>query len=81
MKTKTITVSVDEETEERFRKVAGAVYGKRKGYLGKAITEAMDGWEKREQGSDVNARAIATLEKGFDMGGLKTRNRDEWHER
>lgn len=81
MKTKTITVSVEEEVEERFRKLASAAYGKRKGYLGKALTEAMREWEKKKKETDVNARALEMLEKGFDMGGLKTKDRSEWHER
>ena len=81
MKTKIITISVDEKTEEEFRKVAGAVYGKKKGYLGKAITEAMDEWEKRKKSTDVTARALAMLEKGFDMGKITYKSRDELHER
>lgn len=81
MGTKTITVNVKEDVEERFRKLASATYGRRKGYLGKAITEAMIEWEKKKIASDVNARALEMLRKGFKMGGLKTKDRSEWHER
>lgn len=80
MKTRTITVSVEEDVEKRFRKVASATYGKRKGYLGKALTEAMRAWEKNKK-EDVNMRALEMLNKGFSMGGLKTKDRSEWHER
>jgi predicted transcriptional regulator len=81
MRTKTITVNVREDVEEKFRKLASAAYGRRKGYLGKAITEAMIEWEKKKAQSDVNVRAIEMLRKGFKMGGLKTKDRSEWHER
>lgn len=81
MKTKTITVNVEEEVEERFRKIASIAYGKRKGYLGKALTEAMKEWEKKKRTTDVNARALEMLRRGFNMGGLKTKDRSEWHER
>ena len=76
MKTKIITVSVQEDVEERFRKLAGATYGRHKGYLGKAITEAMKEWENKKKQSDVNARALEMLRKGFKMGKWKF-NRDE----
>lgn len=81
MKTKTITVSVQEDVEERFRRLAGATYGKHKGYLGKAITEAMMEWEKKKLSTDVNARALETLRKGFKMGKITWKSRDELHER
>ena len=76
MQTKTITISVKRDVEERFRKLAGATYGKHKGYLGKAVTEAMIEWEKKKKTTDVNARALEMLRKGFKMGKWKF-NRDE----
>ena len=81
MKTRTLTVNVQKDVEERFRRLAGIAYGKHKGYLGKAVTEAMKSWETQRMKSDVNVRALEMLERGFKMGGLKTKNRSEWHER
>jgi len=78
---KTITVNIREDVEKKLRQVAAARYGKRKGYLGKAVTEAVEEWARRKEETDVNARALAMLKKGFNMGGLKTKNRSEWHER
>ena len=46
----------------------------------KALTRAMNEWKKKKK-EDVNVRALEMLEKGFDMGGLKTKDRNEWHER
>lgn len=81
MQTKTITISVKRDVEERFRKLAGATYGKHKGYLGKAITEAMIEWEKKKLSTDVNVRALEMLRKGFKMGKITWKSRDELHER
>ena len=48
MATKIITVSVRADVEERFRKIAAATHGKKKGYLGRALTEAMERVGQRE---------------------------------
>jgi len=67
--------------EERFRKIAAATHGKKKGYLGRALTEAMEEWAReKEQGGTV-AATLRYLESGVDLGGAKYRNRDELHER
>jgi len=81
MKTKTITISVQEDVEERFRRLAGSMYGKHKGYLGKAVTEAMSTWVERKGGSDVVAKSLKLLETGIKMGKFKFKSRDELHER
>lgn len=81
MQTKTITISVKKDVEERFRKIAGSTYGKHKGYLGKAVTEAMTTWVEKKERSDVNARALEMLRKGFKMGKITWKSRDELHER
>jgi predicted transcriptional regulator len=81
MKTKTITVNVEEDVEEKFRKLASVTYGRRKGYLGKALTEAMREWERKKAETDVNARALKMLEKGFNLGGITYKKRAELHER
>lgn len=80
MKTRTITISVEKEVEERFRRLAGATYGKRKGYLGKAVTEAMKEKISRMETSTV-AKSVKLLENGIAMGKLKFKSREELHER
>lgn len=81
MKTKTITVNIREDAEKKLRQLAEVKYGKRKGYLGKALSEAVDEWAEKTEKSDVDVRAIAMLKKGYNMGGFKTKKRSEWHER
>ncbi len=77
--TRTITVSVDEEVEKSFREAAGRRYGKRKGYLGKAITEAMKEWSEKSRES-AEVKFLDLLEKGARMKKWKF-NREELHDR
>ncbi|WP_167915985.1 hypothetical protein [Thermococcus sp. LS2] len=42
-----ITISVDDEVEKEFRKLVEKRYGKIRGALGVAITEAMKLWIKK----------------------------------
>ena len=74
--TRTITINVSEETERKFRIRARQKYGRRKGALGKAITEAINVWADKEE-YDPDKHALAMLEKGFKMGKLKYKARAE----
>ncbi len=78
--TKAITINIDEKTEQVFRKAAKTKYGRKKGYLGKAIAEAMNTWAEHAKG-DVNSHALLLLEKGLRLGGIKNKNRSDWHAR
>lgn len=78
---KTITVSVRADVEERFRRVAASRHGKKKGYIGKALTEAMARWVEEEEGRDDVAQTLRLLEDGVDLGGMKYSRREELHER
>jgi len=81
MATKTLTFSVDAEVERKFRKVARAAKGGKKGYLGRALTDAMEKWTKDVEGADTVAAAMALLDRGVDLGGIQYRRRDDLHER
>ncbi|MDA4130113.1 MAG: hypothetical protein OK457_05045 [Thaumarchaeota archaeon] len=81
MTTKTITVSVNAEVEQKFRRTAKAVHGKKKGYLGKALTEAMEKWTDEKRETDTVAATLSLLDHGIDLGGVKYKQRDELHER
>jgi hypothetical protein len=76
---KTITVNVSEEVDGEFRKQAGLRYGKRKGYLGRALTEAMSEWTRKKDSDAVN-RGLVLLNEG--IRGRKWKfDRNELHER
>ncbi|MHB8566419.1 MAG: hypothetical protein ACYC7D_08710 [Nitrososphaerales archaeon] len=81
MPSRIITVSVNADVEQKFRKIAKAVHGKKRGYLGKALTEAMEKWTKEKQETGTVAETLGMLESGLDLGGIKYRHRNELHER
>jgi hypothetical protein len=81
MASKTITVNVREDVEKRFRRVAASKHGKRKGYLGQALTEAMEKWVEEAEGGNPVARTVKLLDEGIDLGGVKYTRREELHER
>ncbi len=78
-KTRTLTISVDEESERKFRKLALSKYGKRKGTLGKALTAAMDKWIEQVEGADLTAETIDLMKKGVAKKKWKF-NREEIYE-
>jgi len=66
-----ITVSIDDEVERLLRAKVQERFGKGKGKLGKAITEAIKMWLEKEEGEGIEQRHLELLRKGLDMGGLK----------
>ena len=79
-KTRTITISVNEESDRRFRRFALRKYGKRKGVLGKALSLAMDKLVEEDEAADLTAKSLALMEKGIFMKKWKF-NREELYER
>lgn len=77
----TITVSIKNDVEKRFRETAAKIYGQRKGYLGSALTEAMLRWITKVRQEELKAKAIKRLDAGYEMGKLLYKSRGELHER
>lgn len=76
-----ITTSVDEHAEALFRKKAYMKFGRRKGALGKALSEAMEQWARSEGGEQgVVTEALELLKTGVKMKKWRF-DRDELHER
>ena len=76
----TITLNVKDETATKFRKATALKFGKRKGSLGKAATQALEDWAAREAESDV-AKMLELMERGFKLGKRLYKSRAELHER
>lgn len=76
----TMTLNVEDGAEEKFRKAAELAFGSGKGSLGRAATKAFEKWAERELGGN-EAKMLALLEKGFKMGKIKYKEREELHER
>ena len=77
----TITINIDNDVEKRFRSLAEKIYSKKKGYLGNAVTSAMQKWIDEVTQKQISNREIKLLEKGFEMGELKFKSREELYER
>lgn len=74
----TITVNVPDKVAKAFRKQVRTLHGKKKGVLGKAMTEAMQDWmAKHPHYKEV----MELLEKGWDAGEFTMPTRDEMHGR
>jgi len=77
----TMTISVDDTIEQKFRARAKKVHGERKGSLGQAVTEAMDLWIAENDQREIAQSALALMENGHDLGKRKYRTRDDLHDR
>lgn len=74
----TITANVDDDTEQTFRTHVYATYGKRKGSIGRALTEAMTQWAQQKTYFDT---CMKLLREGINMGKMQYKTRTELHER
>ncbi len=75
---KTITINVEEEIENTFRKRAYQIYGKKKGTLGKAVNEAMKEWAIKRKYLE---QCMNLLKNGIDMGKIMYTKREELYGR
>ncbi|PKG32832.1 hypothetical protein [Methanoregula sp.] len=77
----TITISIDDDTERRFREVAKKKLGQRKGYLGKATTEALETWLRKQAQEEIANDALALLATGYDLGKKMYQERKDLYDR
>ncbi len=77
----TMTINIPDEIAEGFRKTVEKEYGKGKGILGKAITEALQKWQDEKEQKEIAERMLARMRKGFKLGFKGYQNRDELYDR
>ena len=77
----TITISIDDDTEKRFRAAAKKKLGDRKGYLGKATTEALEYWVRKQTQGEIARDALTLLETGYTLGKHNYTERKDLYER
>jgi hypothetical protein len=77
----TITISVDDDIEQRFRAAAKKKLGERKGYLGKATSEALESWVKKQSQEEIAHDALALLETGHYPGRHLYKERKDLYDR
>jgi hypothetical protein len=76
-----ITISIDDDTEKRFRETAKKKLGERKGYLGEATTEALELWVKKQTQEEIAQRALELLGKERHLGKLLYKTRQDIYDR
>ena len=77
----TITINLNDELNNKFREIVKLKIGEGKGTIGKAIEEAITSWIKEKKQIDIANEMMDLMEKGFNMGKIKIKSRDELHER
>ncbi|NMB80043.1 MAG: hypothetical protein GYA23_13225 [Methanomicrobiales archaeon] len=76
-----ITISIDDDTERRFRAVARKKMGEGKGYLGKATTEALETWLVKQAQDEIAQDALSLLKTGYHLGTRKYPGRKDLYDR
>jgi len=77
----TITISVDDDVEKQFRETAKRVIGNRKGFLGRAVTEAMRLWVQEKSQAEIARTALKLMDKEYHLGTRRYSGRKELHDR
>lgn len=75
-----ITISIDDETERRFREVAKRVIGEKKGYLRQAVSEALHLWLEKKDQEKIAQDALELISEGHDLGAWKFSKRRDLYE-
>ena len=75
-----ITISINDEIENKLRKLALFKFGKTKGSLSNLIEEAVENLSERES-QELVIKGLELLEKGVNMGGMISKKREDWHRR
>lgn len=77
----TMTISISDETEQKFREKVKETLGEGKGKLGQAVEEALDKWGEDKEQRKLREEALAMLKKGlYKVGKNYTFKREEAYE-
>lgn len=77
----TVTISIDDTLEERFRKEVAEHLGSGKGSLGRAVTEALSLWIENVSQAALSRELGELMESGYAMGRVKYKARGDLYDR
>jgi len=80
VQTTTITVNVEKDVVDKLRKLASKEKQK-KGFLGRTISEATKKYVEEKEQEEIAKRQMKKMEKGYDMGKILVKHRDELYDR
>jgi len=75
----TMTISINDETEQKLRKYAELKYGNKKGRLANVITEAIEDKINESEKKKAITEALEIMEKDFKV--VKVKHRSELYDR
>ncbi len=82
MASRTLTLSLREDIEKKLREMAMQKYGRKKGFISRFVTDAIEEISFRRSLLGPDAFILEVLKRGIKTGGLvKYKSRDELHER
>ncbi|MFH1256776.1 MAG: hypothetical protein V1494_05805 [Candidatus Diapherotrites archaeon] len=76
-----LTVSLEKGVEMQIRLIAREKYGGRKGSIGKVIEEAVEKLAEDSKREKARQRLSKLMDRGFDMGKITVKSRDEIYDR
>ncbi|MCK9630643.1 MAG: hypothetical protein M0R30_03275 [Methanoregula sp.] len=77
----TITLTIENSTEEKFREIVKKKLGTRKGSLGEATTQALEFWMHHETQEEIARDALALLDTGYNFGKRRYSERKDLYDR
>jgi len=80
VQTTTITVNIGNDVIDELRRLASKEKQK-KGFLGRTITQATRIYLKEKEQEEIAQRQMKKMEKGYNMGKILIKNRDELYDR
>ena len=76
-----MTISIHDDVEKEFRRVVYDLYGRHKGALGRAITEAVRQWAFEKTQEEVKNDALSLMDKSQPLGKRLYKERSELYGR
>ena len=76
----TITINMDSDVVGELRRLA-ILEKQKKGFLGRTITVATKKWLEERKQKQISKWLMDKMEKGYDMGKLNIKSRDELYDR
>ena len=77
MEKKTITINIDKEVLDKLREQSD----NKKGFLGRTISEATRKYLEEKEQENARKRLLEKLKKGYNMGGMTFKKREELYDR
>jgi hypothetical protein len=77
----TITLTIENSTEEKFRELVKKKLGGKKGSLGEATTQALEFWMHHERQEEIAQDALALLDAGHNFGKRSYSGRKDLYDR